>query len=191
MTDVLEEKRQTIEGNEAQISISVVRRLFIKTAMEQLMDSLDNNWMKPIRIAFIGEEGGGSLEFFTLLFKKKPTVYDADEFFTIDSQMLQQKEYCLLGKVTAQAIINSHPGPHALNKLLAGYILTGKEPDASDVQTEHIHRGDLHGMLQLLQANQEEGLPILSSGSKYPTPDEVQELYTINYSTGQEEKEIE
>ncbi|WAR15042.1 hypothetical protein MAR_005147, partial [Mya arenaria] len=49
----------------------------------------------------------------------------------------------------------------------------------------------LHGILQLLQANQEEGLTILSSGSKYPSPDEVQELYTINYSTGQEEKEIE
>ncbi|WAR15041.1 hypothetical protein MAR_005146 [Mya arenaria] len=142
MSDVLEEKRQTIEGNEAQFSISVVRRLFIKTAMGQLMDSLDDYWMKPIRMAFIGEKGvdagGLTREFFTLLFKTT-TVYDADGFFTIDSQMLQQKKYCLLGK----AILNGRPGPHALNKLLAGYILTGKEPNASDVQTEHIHGGDI------------------------------------------------
>jgi hypothetical protein len=141
LATLFEEKLCHIQKREDVLSLQVVRRLFQRTALEQLQDCTEEDWHKPVKVTFIGEEGidaGGLLrEFFTLVFDNMQ-VFNSNGCFCVDSQFLQDRRYFIIGKVTALALIHGHPGPHALNPVLSKYILTGEEPKADDIEEEHL-----------------------------------------------------
>lgn len=60
------------EAFSEQWELSIVRRHFLLTAMEQIEDATKDDWVKKVKVRFIGEEGidegGLTREFFTLLF---------------------------------------------------------------------------------------------------------------------------
>ena len=130
--------------NEDPWNINVVRRVFIKTAIEELSGGQPSDFERRLNVKFIGEEGvdGGGLtrEFFTLLFEK--TGVFEDDGFSYDADLLEKKEYNLIGKATALSIIHGHPGPRRLNKLFLDYILKGTEP-GTDFSDKYIRGADV------------------------------------------------
>lgn len=140
-------------------SLSVVRSNFILTATEELKFGKESDWLCPIRVSFLGEEGldNGGLrrEFFTLLFNSSP-VFDGKSF-TVNSEYLAEKQYTLLGKATALAVLNGHPGPRRFNKHLVNYMLMGKEPDMDDVL--EIENCNVQAALKMLQSDSGIGEP--------------------------------
>ena len=79
--------------NEDPWNINVVRRVFIKTAIEELSGGQPSDFERRLNVKFIGEEGvdGGGLtrEFFTLLFEK--TGVFEDDGFSYDADLLEKK----------------------------------------------------------------------------------------------------
>ncbi|XP_061195286.1 uncharacterized protein LOC133203526 [Saccostrea echinata] len=152
----LTQKRSVFENEDKEVwNIKVLRRNFMKTAIEQLEDADPDDWIKKPKVEFIGEEGidcGGLFrEFFSLLFK------DGEEFegnnFSVNSKLLDQKRYMLAGKAVATSILHGHPGPRRLNKYVVDYILTGKIPNMDNVSTEELNREDFkHAIKQMEEA---------------------------------------
>ena len=145
------QKRSLYENEDKEVwNIKVLRRNFIKTATEQLEDADPADWLKKLKVEFIGEEGidcGGLLrEFFSLLFK------DGEEFegnnFSVNSKLLDQKRYILAGKAVATSILHGHPGPRRLNKYVVDYILTGEEPNMDSVSVEELNREDFKNAIK-------------------------------------------
>lgn len=125
-------------------NIKVVRRMFETTSIEQLEDGDEQDWERPLSIHFIGEEGidagGLTREFFSLLFKSTK-VFEGNTF-SVNPQLLDSKQYSLIGKAVAKAIMSGHPGQRCLNQHVARYIILGKEPDFANVKTEEICRAE-------------------------------------------------
>lgn len=140
---------QELEKKKDFWTLNIVRRKFIQTAMEELNEAAEEDWEKPLRVHFIGEEGidSGGLrrEFFTLLFKNTDIFEESS--LRLDSNLLSKKQYKVIGKATALALINGHPGPCRLNKLLSKYIVTKKEPDAEELGKDDIDRADALSLL--------------------------------------------
>lgn len=105
--------------------VSVLRRLFNTTAMEQLEDASDEDWKHKLKVEFIGEEGidegGLSREFFSLLFRISP-CFDGNTF-SFSSELLKKGHYRLLGKCVAYALALGHPGPRRLQSNVVDYVL--------------------------------------------------------------------
>jgi len=123
--------------------IPVIRRLFIKTAMQQLADADEGDWCKKLKIQFIGEEGldagGLTREFFSMLFQQTPVFEDG--LFSHHSHLLDEKAYHLLGRSTALALTVGHAGPQCLDSHIVKYILNGTIPDMDDLP-EQLNRQD-------------------------------------------------
>jgi hypothetical protein len=130
--------------------ISVVRRQFNETAMREIMDSLDEDWRKRIKIRFIGEDGidqgGLTREFFSLLFKET-TAFEG-HLMSVYSDMLEKQQYFYIGKITAMALLTGHPGPRCLDNHLVEYILSGTMPSASSISLSSINRMDVLDAVQ-------------------------------------------
>ena len=62
--------------------------------------------------------------------------------FSVNPQLLDSKQYSLIGKAVAKAIMIGHPGPRCLNQHVARYIILRKEPDFGNVKTEEICRAE-------------------------------------------------
>ncbi|XP_053404361.1 G2/M phase-specific E3 ubiquitin-protein ligase-like [Mercenaria mercenaria] len=126
-------------------AINVVRSRFYETALEELMEAVDGDWDKTIKIEFVGEEGidvgGLSREFFTLLFKNGDIFENMS--FHIDSELLEKKVYKTMGKAAARALIMGHPGPKCFHSFLAKFICFGQEPDFDDISYQDVGRADV------------------------------------------------
>ncbi|XP_060078764.1 G2/M phase-specific E3 ubiquitin-protein ligase-like [Ylistrum balloti] len=142
LPDQLSKIAQELKRHEKPWSVKVVRRLFEETALEQLEDGDEDDWNKPISIQFLGEEGidagGLSREFFSLLFKTSK-VFE-ENTFSVNPQLLVKKQYCLIGKAVAKAIVSGHPGPRCLNQHVTNYMLLKQEADFSMVKIKEIQR---------------------------------------------------
>lgn len=128
-----------------QWNISVIRRLFLSTAMQQLSESDEGDWQKRISIQFIGEEGvdagGLTREFFSLFFKQTSLFEDGS--FSFNSEYIESMLYLLLGKVVARAILSGHSGPCCLQSHIVKFILTQEQPDSRSLTLEQLHRKDI------------------------------------------------
>ncbi|XP_060085308.1 uncharacterized protein LOC132564690 [Ylistrum balloti] len=95
--------------------------------MEVLKDADEDDWLKPMKVQFIGKEGidagGLAREFFSLLFKNT-TVFQGTTF-SLNPDFLEKKTYKIIGQITAKALAQGHPGPACLNKHIVRYLLTG------------------------------------------------------------------
>ena len=73
--------------------IPVIRRLFIKTAMAEMESANEDEWLRQLKIDFIGEEGvdagGPCREFFSLLFRNTPVFENGG--FSLNSELLEKK----------------------------------------------------------------------------------------------------
>lgn len=131
LQDKILEMKNNMGINDKPWKIKVVRRMFETTSIEQLEDGDEQDWERPLSIHFIGEEGidawGLTREFFSILFKSTK-VFEGNTF-SVNPQLLDSKQYSLIGKAVAKAIMSGHPGPRCLNQHVARYIILGKEPD--------------------------------------------------------------
>ncbi|XP_076082340.1 uncharacterized protein LOC143053438 [Mytilus galloprovincialis] len=125
--------------------IPVIRRLFIKTAMAEMESANKDEWLRQLKIDFIGEEGvdagGPCREFFSLLFRNTPVFENGG--FSLNSELLEKKHYMYVGRMSSLAIINGHPGPKCINNYLVNYILEGIQPECTLTQLEMISRDDV------------------------------------------------
>ncbi|KAK6166961.1 hypothetical protein SNE40_022186 [Patella caerulea] len=132
LQEAIEILSSTVYTNKTQNNISVIRRIFMTTAMQQLADI---DWNCKLNICFIGEEGldsgGLGREFFSLFFKQTP-LFDSGAF-TVNSEYLEKKQYVLLGKIVAIAILHGHAGPQSLHPHITDYILSMQEPDFNQI----------------------------------------------------------
>ncbi|WAR07778.1 UPL1-like protein, partial [Mya arenaria] len=154
LLEAVKEMRANIDDKtETPWTIKVVRRLFSTTAIEQLEETELEDWNKTLRVHFIGEEGvdagGLQREFFSLLFKGSP-VFEGNTF-SFKPNLLDKKEYCLIGKAVATAILNGHPGPRCLNQHITKYILEGVEPDFRVIPTDEIQRLDVGAAIKQIE----------------------------------------
>ncbi|WAR07436.1 hypothetical protein MAR_017394, partial [Mya arenaria] len=141
LLEAVKEMRANIDDKtETPWTIKVVRRLFSTTAIEQLEETELEDWNKTLRVHFIGEEGvdAGSPVFEGNTFSFKPNLLD-------------KKEYCLIGKAVATAILNGHPGPRCLNQHITKYILEGVEPDFRVIPTDEIQRLDVRAAIKQIE----------------------------------------
>ncbi|XP_053393091.1 uncharacterized protein LOC123562510 isoform X2 [Mercenaria mercenaria] len=59
-----------------------------------------------------------------------------------------------MGRATAVALINGHPGPRCFNRLIAEYITSGEEPDFENLSDECIQRSDVETALENANAGE-------------------------------------
>lgn len=105
----------------------------VSTIIDMMSDASDEEWSQQLRVTFVGEagvdSGGLQRELFSLLFTS-PHFHAGG--FSTSAKALAKREYFLLGKAAAYAILAGHPGPRNLSKTVLDYILTGKEPPHLD-----------------------------------------------------------
>lgn len=134
-------------------TIDVVRRQFVRTAIEQLDESSTEDWQRQLKVKFVGEEGidigGLTREFFSLLFTNEE-LFEHNGFH-FDSQMMRKRIYFLLGKAIAMALLSGHPGPQCFHKYIAEYICTGQIPNMGDITEKDIGRADLVSVIEKLK----------------------------------------
>jgi hypothetical protein len=130
--------------------INIVLSRFMETAMDELCDTVEYDWEKNFRVSFIGEDGVDcsdlTREFFTLLFKNCP-IFE-NKTFKLDLKLLAEMTYFLFGKATAYAVINGHPCPRLLNKVLSNYLCSSKEPKTSDFDIRDLNRADVEAAIE-------------------------------------------
>lgn len=126
-------------------NISVIRRHFMETAIQQFQDAEDIDWKKRLNIHFIGEEGvdsgGLTREFFSLFFEQSPLFEGG--CFGLNSECLEKHHYNLMGKAIAMAILCGHPGPACLHGYIVDFILLEREPDYTQFAVEQLKREDI------------------------------------------------
>lgn len=129
---MFEEKFKQIKVNKEFHHLKIERQHLAESAIELLEKATPEDWEKPIKVTFEGEEGidegGLTREFFTLLFES-PYFFDGKGSFVVNT--LDKQHFCLLGKMTAVALIHGHPGPNAFSKQLTKDIL---RVDAIDLE---------------------------------------------------------
>lgn len=139
-----DEKVESILNKEATWEVCIVRRHLLRTAIEQLEEAETGDWKKKITVTFVGEEGidtGGLYrEFYSLLVKKSP-VFE-NKTFSLNSTLLQNNQYKLMGKITAHAICMGHPGPKNLHEAVVSYVLT-ENMQVENIPTETISNAEV------------------------------------------------
>ena len=130
---------ETILNIENKNKIVIRRQNLLKQALEQLGDMEEKDFQNRISVHFIGEEGidegGPTRELFTEIFTQTGLI-DEVGTFKRDQMKLDNREYYMLGKIVAYAILHGHPGPRFLSKTTLDYILELKEPSPDDVYKE-------------------------------------------------------
>ncbi|ESO98490.1 hypothetical protein LOTGIDRAFT_174259 [Lottia gigantea] len=125
-------------------NISVIRNKFNSTTMDQFEEANEEDWLKPIKVRFIGEEGidagGLTREFLSLLFKESPIFEDS--VLSLNPQLLEDQHYLFMGRMTSIAILEGHPGPRRFNQFLVDFILLDKIPQFSLVDKNELKRAD-------------------------------------------------
>ena len=130
---------ETILNIENKNKIVIRRQNLLKQALEQLGDMEEKDFQNRISVHFIGEEGidegGPTRELFTEIFTQTGLI-DEVGTFKRDQMKLDNREYYMLGKIVAYAILHGHPGPRFLSKTTLDYILELKEPSPDDIYKE-------------------------------------------------------
>ncbi|XP_060598120.1 uncharacterized protein LOC132751922 isoform X3 [Ruditapes philippinarum] len=139
------------EAFSEQWELSIVRRHFLLTAMEQIEDATKDDWVKKVKVRFIGEEGidegGLTREFFTLLFKHTP-IFDSD-MIHVSADLLSKDVYLKMGKMTGMALLTGHPGPRCFTPHLVDYIICEKTPNIISLPEELIKADVKHAIQQI------------------------------------------
>ena len=121
---------ETILNIENKNKIVIRRQNLLKQALEQLGDMEEKDFQNRII-----DEGGPTRELFTEIFTQTGLI-DEVGTFKRDQMKLDNREYYMLGKIVAYAILHGHPGPRFLSKTTLDYILELKEPSPDDVYKE-------------------------------------------------------
>ncbi|XP_055955241.1 probable E3 ubiquitin-protein ligase HERC3 isoform X2 [Patella vulgata] len=127
------------------------------------MENLDDiDFQQIINVIFIGEEGvdagGLTREFFSLLFKQTPVFENGG--FNVNSQLLSDKIYQIIGKAASYSVLNGNQGPQCLRSHLVKYILSNVLPTDEEIPEEILPANVLY-VLQEMGRLDNEGLNTL------------------------------
>ncbi|WAQ95694.1 G2E3-like protein [Mya arenaria] len=130
--------------------ISVIRRMLVQQAMEEIEQAPEEEWNRKFCITFIGEEGldsgGLTREFLTLLYDHSPVFENS--VLSFDAQLLEKKHYFLMGQMVTMGILSGHPGPRNLMKHVVDYIVSGRTTGITDIPVDQLGRLDAVSAIQ-------------------------------------------